>query len=144
MKNFKKIVCLAVMMALMFNTVTTANASEVSSETMTVSVSVESDYVITIPKNVTISKEDPTYEVRVSGSLEEGKTLTIQPSEYVVFESASGGTFEAAVRQDKCTWVSDDLKETGVSTAQGHIDIAQMGSGEWSASLTFNINYFDN
>lgn len=150
MRSRKVTALLAAMMVLSVGTTAFATENWEKSEPGTadveVTATVSSDFTVTIPKTVALSKEGngsgtwgATFKTTAEGDIGTAQTLTVAPA-VTTFKltSDAGVESECTVGAGKTAFVRDELN-TGTPAEAKHTLSAELTPGTWEGTFAFNV-----
>ena len=96
------------------------------------------EYIVTIPKTITIdpATKTATYEVSVTGDIGGTDVVNVTPESSFLMSSDDRADVTATVTQDKTQWTNNDFDTNG----NGSISALDLLPGEWTGSLNFEIS----
>jgi hypothetical protein len=145
----KRLLSLFLSFALMINPITvfaseTQETDKPASMSCTVTAAVQdnSQYVITVPKTLTLDSEtfSANYNVNVEGGLNEDFYVNVIPDETFTMTQGSK-TVDARVVQDKLFWCSTEVD--GSNIANGTVQSEELSGGDWIGVFNFNIELLE-
>lgn len=157
MKKFvlNKIIAGTMAAAIVLSTAVTAFASDTQQITpgntgsTTVKATVESEAVVWIPTNITISgtpDENKKYmgegAVIVEGDIAGNQLVTVTPESNISLKQPGKDDIVAQVTQEKTTFTYDDIQNS--NSAVTTISADSLSAGEWNSVLHYNVSVDEN
>lgn len=150
-----KIIAGTMAAAIVLSTVVTAFASDTQQITpgntgsTTVKATVESEAVVWIPTNITISgtpDENKKYTgegaVIVEGDIAGNQLVTVTPESNISLKQPGKDDIVAQVTQEKTTFTYDDIQNS--NSAITTISADSLSAGEWNSVLHYNVSLDEN
>lgn len=144
----KKILTSVLAVSMLISSYTTAfaaddviSATQIGSQAATVTYKDASTFNVTIPKSIHIGSDKiGTYEVKVTGELNDGDVLNVVPSKTVEMTDAEGkASVTAKVGQKKTDFEKEDLADGAEVTTTGTVRSDELSAGAWTGNLSFDI-----
>lgn len=144
----KKILTSVLAVSMLVSSYTTAfaaddviSATQIGSQAATVTYKDASTFNVTIPKSIHIGSDKiGTYEVKVTGELNDGDVLNVVPSKTVEMTDAEGkASVTAKVGQKKTDFEKEDLADGAEVTTTGTVRSDELSAGAWTGNLSFDI-----
>lgn len=104
---------------------------------------VESQFTVTVPKDLDLSSGTANYNIGVSGDIASNEKLKIEPAATVEMTEANSDkeAVNATVTQTKKEWSYTDV--TASTNTNGTIT-ANLSAGTWSGTLAFTVSIVTN
>ena len=123
---------------------TVTNESDDKSPVTNVKASIKSEYIVTLPKTITVNKGDNAYTVNVKGDLAGNENIVVIPDTTVSLSSNGKSNIICDIKQEKQSF---NYIETGKTSnnkligtdASGNISINDLTAGHWLGTFNFNI-----
>ena len=108
-----------------------------------VSVSLDSEFIITIPKDIVLNGEtgEANYTVNAKGDIAGNQILKVVPDAEFNMNENGGKSTTATVTQEKTNYTYQEMLGNGTDYS-GSVK-AILTAGEWAGKFTFNINFED-
>ena len=149
---FKKIIATTITAAIALSTGVTAFAADSpqqitpgNSGSTTVKATVESEPVVWLPTNITISgtpDENHQYTgegaVIVEGDMAGDEYVSIIPDSTVTLTQPGKDDITAQITQEKTTFTYDDLQNS--NSAVTHISTDSLSAGQWTGSFSYTVS----
>ena len=119
----------------------TIDIKESGSSETSVYAELGSEFLVTIPKSLTLSglSKTGTYTVSVEGDIAGYEKINIIPDETFTLNSQGLNGITASISQDKTSWLFNEILESNKIIGNGEIS-ANLTAGKWEGSFNFNIN----
>ena len=120
----------------------TIDIKESGSSKTSVYAELGSEFLVTIPKSLTLSGIDKkgTYTVSVSGDIAGYEKINVIPDETFTLNSVGLNSITASINQDKISWIYSEITTDSAVIGNGTINASNLSAGKWNGTFNFNIN----
>lgn len=123
----------------------TIDIKESGSSETSVYAELGSEFLVTIPKSLTLSGQTKsgTYTVSVEGNIAGYEKINVIPDETFTLNSQGLNSITASINQDKTSWIYSEITTDSAVIGNGTINASNLSAGKWNGTFNFNINLKD-
>lgn len=120
----------------------TIDIKESGSSETSVYAELGSEFLVTIPKSLTLSglSKTGTYTVSVEGDIAGYEKINVIPDETFTLNSQGLNSITASINQDKTSWIYSEITTNSAVIGNGTINASNLSAGKWNGTFNFNIN----
>lgn len=120
----------------------TIDIKESGSSETSVYAELGSEFLVTIPKSITLSGLSKTgiYTVSVEGDIAGYEKINVIPDETFTLNSSGLAGITANINQDKTSWTYGEILTDSKIIGNGLIEASNLTAGKWNGAFNFNIN----
>ena len=141
-KNLKTIISMFILTIIILINVVPLEALTIEIRTADVYATQSSDYVIKIPKSISLSGDDGSavYNISLSGNISASDIITVVPSEsFIMLQEGKPDIIANIIQPSTSFTYSDGVRPEEEVSYLGRINMEYISAGDWSGVFYFNI-----